>query len=310
MAFTCTGSRTRGAAEGREADRWHRPGALPHTPGVPRARLGSSSSAAAIGLASLATFVASCGEARGTLVTTLDGGASSWRPAPGSSWQVQLTGPLDTSIDVAIYDIDLFDTPVATFDALQAAGRRVICYVSVGTHEPWRADASSFPPSAVGSPLAGYPDESWLDTRDAMVRALMAARLDVAAQKGCDGVDLSSISPGGADTGFSLTRADALSYGRTLAGEAHARGLAVGLGGGSDIAAEAQPDFDWAFADTCLSAGTCGAFSSFVAAHKTVFAVEFGTEADVPTVCPPARQAGLDALIKNRALDAFRVPCP
>ena len=260
------------------------------------------------GLLFAALFVASsCGESRGTLVTT--GAPGVWRPAASDSWQVQLSGALDTSLDVAVYDIDL-DTPAATLDGLRAAGRRIICYVSVGTDEPWRADASSFPPAAVGQALAGYPDERWVDTRDATVRSIMTARLEAAAAKGCDGVDLSSVSPAGADTGFPLTRADALDYARFLAAQAHARSLGAGLGGGNDIAADAQPDMEWAFAETCLASGTCGAYSAFVAVHKAVFGVAYGTAADVPTVCPPARQAGLDALIKNRSLDAFRVPCP
>jgi hypothetical protein len=254
--------------------------------------------------------VVGCGESRGTLVTT-DGGAlgTPWRPAPASSWQVQLSGALDTSIDVAIYDVDL-DTAASTLASLHAAGRRVICYVSAGTYEPWRDDASAFPAVTRGLEVAGYPNESWLDTRDATVRALMAARLDVAAQKGCDGVDLSNVSPGGADTGFPIGTAEALDYAAFLTAEAHRRGLGAGLGGGADIAAAAQPLFEWAFADTCLAAGSCGAFSGFVAARKAVFAVAFGTEADAPTVCPAARAQGLDALIKNRSLDAFRVACP
>ena len=34
---------------------------------------------------------------------------SVWRPAPGTSWQWQITGVVDESLDVAMYDIDLFD---------------------------------------------------------------------------------------------------------------------------------------------------------------------------------------------------------
>jgi hypothetical protein len=262
--------------------------------------------AAIAGLALLA--VASCGEARGTLVTT--GAAPAFRPAPGTSWQVQLTGPLDTSFDVAIYDVDLFDTTAAQMQALRAAGRRVICYVSVGTYEPWRSDASSFPTAAIGAALAGFPNESWLDTRDATVRTLMAARLDLAVQKQCDGVDLSNLSPEGATTGFGATVADATAYGRLLAGEAHARGLAAGLGGGSDVAGALTSEFEWALTEGCLGDGTCAAYGGFAAAGKVVFGVEFGAAADAATICPAARKAGLDALIKNPAYDAFRVACP
>src|SRR3954452_25274265 len=93
-------------------------------------------------LAALAV-VASCGETSGTLVTT--GTPGIWQPALATTWQVQLTGALDTSFDVGLYDVDLFDTSSDQIQGLHAAGRRVICYVSVGTFEPWRNDAASFP---------------------------------------------------------------------------------------------------------------------------------------------------------------------
>src|SRR4051812_46156768 len=49
-----------------------------------------------------------------------------WVPAPGTSWQWQLSGPLDPSVEAAMYDLDLFDTPASTVAALHAQGRRVV----------------------------------------------------------------------------------------------------------------------------------------------------------------------------------------
>jgi hypothetical protein len=259
-------------------------------------------------LAGVLALLASCGEARGTLVTTTGGPA--FHPAAGASWQVQLTGTLDTSVDASLYDVDAFDTPVATIDALHAAGRRVICYLSVGTVESWRDDAMMFPAAAVGNQLARFPNERWLDTRDATVRALMAARLDGAAAKRCDGIDFSNISPDGADTGFPLTPADVLGFARAMASEAHRRGLGAGLGGGMAIAADAVAAFDWALSEGCVTAGTCADFAAFLGASKVVLGVEFGAAADAGTICPAARSAGIDAIIKTPAYDAFRVPCP
>jgi hypothetical protein len=260
----------------------------------------------------LALAFAACGETRGTLVTTADGGVpgTPWRPALGASWQVQLVGTVDTTVDASIYDVDLFETSAATIDALHAAGRRVICYVSVGTDENWRADSSSFPASAVGDQLSGFPNERWLDTRDATVRSLMMARLDVARTKRCDGVDLSNVAGGGAASGFPLTAADAVDYARVLAKAAHARGLGAGLGGAGSLASDVVGDYEWALAESCVAAGGCDAFAPFGRAGKVVFGVEFGTESDAATICPAARTAGLNALIKNRSFDAFRVPCP
>src|SRR5690349_9355982 len=45
-----------------------------------------------------------------------------WRPTSGTTWAWQLSGSLDTSIDVAMYDVDLFTTSAAQIDALHADG--------------------------------------------------------------------------------------------------------------------------------------------------------------------------------------------
>lgn len=34
-----------------------------------------------------------------------------WRPVPGTTWQWQLTGEIDTSVDAEMFDVDLFNTP-------------------------------------------------------------------------------------------------------------------------------------------------------------------------------------------------------
>ena len=261
-------------------------------------------------MVALTATIAACGETRGTLVTTDASVATPWRPAVSSSWQIQLAGTLDTSLDVSVYEVDLFDAAQADIDALHAAGRRVVCYVSAGTLESWRSDAGAFPLAALGNAVANYPQEQWLDTRDAAVRAAMTARLDLGRDKRCDGMDLSTLSPGAADTGFSLTMADALAYARFLAGQAHGRGLSAGIGGAGDIVGELVSSFEWALTEGCLAAGTCGAYAPFMAAQEVVFAVEFGAAADSATVCPLARQAGLDALLKNPSYDAFRIACP
>ena len=116
--------------------------------------------------------------------------ASSWyRPTLFTTWQIQLTDTLNTSYAAQLYDFDLFDTPQETIDALHAQGRRVICYFSAGSYENWRDDAVDFPEEALGNDLSGWPGEKWLDIRNATVRTIMTARMDVAVQKGCDGVD-------------------------------------------------------------------------------------------------------------------------
>src|SRR5689334_9965680 len=67
-----------------------------------------------------------CGTDAGTSVdAAMPPPPSVWHPTPGTTWQWQLSGTIDTSFDVAMYDIDLFDAPDAKIATLHAAGRKV-----------------------------------------------------------------------------------------------------------------------------------------------------------------------------------------
>lgn len=121
---------------------------------------------------------------------------SIWQPKVAATWQIVLLQPLqidssNPSItpDVDVYDIDLFDNPKDTFDALHKLGKKVICYFSAGSYEGNRPDSSSFLKSDKGNELDGWPGEYWLQLNSSNVRSIMGKRLELAASKGCDGVD-------------------------------------------------------------------------------------------------------------------------
>jgi hypothetical protein len=229
-------------------------------------------------------------------------------PAADASWQLQLSSPVDTSVDVSFYIVDGSAEPTLP-QVLKAAGRTVACYVSAGTFEPWRDDADQFPARVIGRPLDDYPNERWLDVRDASVRSLMSARLEKAARQGCDSLQASSLEGYLADSGFELTLADDLDYARFLSAESHQRGLSLGLSASGELVALAEPSCDWGLAEECLLDADCDAWSAFRAAAKPVFMVEFGTADDAASLCPQAARLNFNLLIKRRALDAFRVAC-
>src|SRR2546430_3388139 len=133
-----------------------------------------------------------------------------------------------------MYDIDLFETPQSTIDALHAAGRRVICYLSAGTYEPGRPDSSQFPSSVRGNELPDWPGEYWLDTRSPTVRHIMQARMDLAVTKQCDGIEPDNVDGYTNSPGFALTATTQLDYNNFLATEAHVRNLSVGLKNDTD----------------------------------------------------------------------------
>ena len=148
-----------------------------------------------------------------------------YRPTVATTWQWQLVGTINTGYSVDLYDIDLFDVPTSLIASIQASGKRVICYFSAGSFEDFRSDASSFRAQDLGTPLGDFPDEKWLDIRSASVLAIMEARLDLAVQKGCDGVEPDNMDGYDNDSGFDLTASDQLDFNRTIANEAHERGL-------------------------------------------------------------------------------------
>jgi hypothetical protein len=48
-----------------------------------------------------------------------------WKPAPGTSWQWQLNGEIDPTLDVQMYNVDLFEAPQEVIDQLHARGLSV-----------------------------------------------------------------------------------------------------------------------------------------------------------------------------------------
>lgn len=193
----------------------------------------------------------------------------------GMSWHWQLQGDLNTGYDVDLYDIDLFDTDTQVIDDLKAQGRLVICYFSAGSWEDWRDDADDFEQAALGNPLDGWPGEKWLDVRASSLEAVMEARLDLAAEKGCDGVEPDNVDGYTNDSGFPLSGNDQLAYNRFLASAAHERGLLIGLKNDLDQISELVAAFDFAVNEECYEYDECERLTPFIEAGKPVLHAEY-----------------------------------
>lgn len=233
---------------------------------------------------------------------------SVWKPKLETSWQWQLTTPVDLSVDAEMYDIDLFDNPASVVEALHARGRKAVCYVSVGTFEPFRPDAARFPEEVKGKPLEDFQTERWLDIRRwDILGPIIEARLDLCKSKGFDGVEPDNVDAYGNDSGFPLSPDDQLVFNTRVANAAHVRGLSVGLKNDIEQARELQPFFDWALNEQCFEFRECGNLVWFTLAGKPVFHVEY----DLPTdrFCPQANGLNFNSLRKNVNLDVYRVAC-
>lgn len=230
-----------------------------------------------------------------------------WKPSPGLSWQWQLTGSADTSVDAQMYDLDMFDTPNSVISGLKSDGRAVICYFSAGAWEEWRPDASDFDPSLLGE-SNGWPGERWLDIRKMSdLEPLMEARLDLAVQKGCDGVEPDNVDGYQNGSGFPLTASDQIVFNTFLARAAHERGLSIGLKNAAELVGVLQPSFDFAVVEECVVYDECRAYKPFVDNGKAVFHVEYSGNLGW---CGQVAGLGFSSLEKDDDVSAVYRPCP
>jgi endo-alpha-1,4-polygalactosaminidase (GH114 family) len=235
-----------------------------------------------------------------------------WKPEPGLSWQWQLMDPpVDMSIEADVYDIDLFDNDASVINTLHKKGRKVICYISVGSWEDWRPDKDQFPPKVLGNDYAGWPGERWLDIRQIdQLAPIMRARLDLCASKGFDAVEPDNIEIFNNNTGFPLTYQDQLDYALWLAQEAHMRGLAIGLKNAADQIPDLIDIFDFMIVEDYFYYDLYRDTLPFITAGKAVFAAEYTDMAiEFDSICQKAKKNSISVILKNRDLDAFRDAC-
>jgi hypothetical protein len=221
-----------------------------------------------------------------------------WQPEPGTTWQLQLQGEPNISYDVTMYEFDLYDTPQEIIDQLHEDGRIVICYFSAGSWEDWREDADEFAEDVLGDDLIGWPGERWLDIRQIdLLEPIMTARLDLAVQKECDGVDPDNVNGYTNETGFPLTYEDQLAYNIWLAEQAHERGLSIGLKNDLEQVEDLVEHFDWALNEQCFYFEECDYLLPFIEAEKAVFNIEY--EGDPAEYCPLALEMGFSTVTKT-----------
>jgi hypothetical protein len=230
-----------------------------------------------------------------------------WMPTPTTApWQWQLQGTIDTSVPASVYDVDGFETPKSTVEELHRQGRKVICYLDVGSWENYRPDKAEFPRSVRGNKYEGFPNERWLNIgRFHLFEKPLKQRFNMCAQKGFDAVEPDNIAGWEPEnnTGFQITRAQQLRFNRWVAEQVHARGMSVALKNDGRQAAELAPDFDFAIVEECFQYHECSYFkNTFIKEGKAVFEAEY--ELSPSEFCPKARAIDFSSILKEVELFA------
>ncbi|MDX3105559.1 endo alpha-1,4 polygalactosaminidase [Nonomuraea angiospora] len=243
-----------------------------------------------------------------------------WKPALNTSWQWQLSSlPAKPYPNVQMFDIDGFaakDGAIVKSLKADKPGRGVVCYISAGTFEDWRPDASQFPAEVLGKPLEDWPGERWLDIRTytGKLGQIMKARLDMCKAAGFDAVEPDNVDGYSNASGFPLKAADQLAYNSWFANEAHKRGLSVALKNDIEQIPALLPYFDFAVNEECWEHSECTTaqnddygYDQFVKAGKAVFNVEYNLATSA--FCAKSNAQNFNSLKKKYELDAYRVPC-
>lgn len=240
---------------------------------------------------------------------------SAFSISPGTSFDWRLTDvTTQDSFDSEVIDLDAFSTSRETVAHFQAQGKTVIAYVSIGSVENFRSDASEFPSEVIGNVYEGFEDENWLDIRNiTALSPILKARFDMIRDKGFNGIEPDNMNGYQNNTGFDLTEADAITFSRWLINEAHSRGLSIGQKNAEELISELADEFDWMLTEDAFADDWYQQVTPYINLGKAVFVTEYTdrmTEAEFnANVCPTSQNLQFTAILKERDLTAFTRSC-
>jgi len=239
-----------------------------------------------------------------------------WRPAIETTWQMQLNGTVSNpSLRAALYDIDMFSTTSEEISNMHTLGRRVVCYLSVGTYESFRSDANTFPDSTLGNYLEGSTTERYIDTRSQAIRDIMKARIQMGVKKGCDGLDIGNLDSYRAESSFPLTTNTAINYLTYLSTQTHNLNTAIGVRNCPEIATQSIFLVDYEINESCVAYEECDIFQPFISAGKPVLHIEYMAQGNntaefLNWACNGNGTRGFSTIVKRVDLGAWALDCP
>ncbi|KAK8869452.1 hypothetical protein IAR55_000016 [Kwoniella newhampshirensis] len=214
------------------------------------------------------------------------------------------------SVNEHVYIVDMEGSTAEQIANYHAQGKKVICYFSAGTWEPYRSDRKSFnsqcycgkgvsTDSSGKCTGAGSNDneleewgEWWLDIHNPScltnIESVMSSRIAAAAAKGCDGVDPDNVDSYSNSQKYGTSAQDQVNYLLWLSKTARSHGLAIDLknAGGLITGDSGQPTqwanslvnaFDFNVIESCHQYNECNIYDPFLAAGKPQIQIEYGT---------------------------------
>jgi len=145
-------------------------------------------------------------------------------------WFYKLSEPLkeyEINEDYELYDIDLFDNSKEIIQKLREKNKLVVCYFSFGTYENWREDTKNLDESLLGNPLENWEGERYWDIRNEEIKKILKSRIDLAKEKGCNGVEFDNVDIYKNNNGLGINKEDVIEVFKELSSYAREKGLFV-----------------------------------------------------------------------------------
>ncbi len=270
-------------------------------------------------------------------------GPTIWQPKPGETknWDIQVTTPFSLTETRAMMIVDLWaSVPAATtldyedgssvsvpmganaqtIATLQARQTKIICRVGLGGVKTSDPDFSKFPaPSISSMTLEDDQVTHFLDfAQRAAWEDIAFARIDLAKEIGCDGIEPYLSDHGFIDLGFAPELETQRSWYASVSLQVHQRQMSVGMRNGVELGlVDTQAaGYDWLLVERCGESNNCELVRPFLNARKAVFAIDYqtdfeGTPQDPAAMCTFQLAGNVqDGLVKDVALsNAFRLQC-
>lgn len=274
-------------------------------------------------LAGGASVVSDSGASGGHAVQFAGSSSPSPSPNPGAWWKPSSAAPISWDwvigvtptapyANVSVYDIDGFENTNATVSAMHAQGKKVICYIDVGTYEPGRSDDNLIPAADMGAGVQGWPGEKWLNIADISgLTPMIQDRMNICKSKGFDAIEPDNLDGYTNTSGFPLTAANELAFCEFIANTAHGMGLSIGLKNDVDQAAQLVSYFDWSLNEECNKYSECSTEAPFVNAGKAVFNAEYSDDGETTAkFCTADQAAHMNGVLYSLNLDGTTFqPC-
>jgi len=232
-----------------------------------------------------------------------------YKPAKQVKWSWQMSTDVDSVDEVEVYVVDLFKQGSGEIEAIKSDSNKVMCMFHSAQVNDDDPDQDKYSDANKGGYVDANETTSWLNITLVNVQNNILKRVDLAKEKGCDGVvprdtDMYSLS----DTGISIDAAKQESFNKKLANYAHDNNLSVGLEDSKNQISTLVEYYDFAVVNECYANEECDSYKQFIDSDKPVLDAEFNktyyTDTTMQeTVCSDAKARGFSTILVSSDLN-------